>query len=462
METLVWTDEQNVIFEAVQNAIDNPFGDNRVVFVDAKAGTSKSTMTKEIVRRNPTKNYIYTAFNKKIVEEGTKAFGKDHCKTFHALAYKFVSRPNIKGFYPNVVKAPGFTYADKKIVVDMLDKYCLSRFLDVDEFFDEYAIEDYHGDVILEHLEKMANRDIGMTFNYMLKELHHNLASGDTVVKLDMLFVDEAQDLTPVMLEIFGLIQADVKVYLGDTSQAIYSFLDLVSAFTLSTETYNLTTSFRLSKAIAERIEPFCKDFIDPDFKITGVGTGVDTSEAYITHSNAEIIQHTLHRQQIGQTYSFTKPVKEIFEVTLAVNDIVNGIASKKPKYWGLVAKLKKGYTARELAKCDELDDDIVNSLKLLVHFKGAKVDVEGVLAKAETDPTNHEYLIGTGHSVKGCEFGTVTISNGLNKYLERELKRTPMSQEEIDEIQEAAMLYYVSCSRAKHTLHNAVMLDYK
>ena len=459
---MTWTDEQTDLLNAIQEPIDSTFETNVVIHADCKAGTGKTTLVKEAVRRNPTKNYIYTAFNKKIVEEGTKAFGKDHCKTFHALAYKFVSRPNIKGFYPNVVAAPGFSYADKKIVVDMLDKYCLSRFLDIDEFFDEYAIEDYHGDVILEYLEKMANRDIGMTFNYMLKELHHNLDSGDTVVKLDMLFVDEAQDLTPVMLEIFGLIQADVKVYLGDTSQAIYSFLDLVSAFTLSTETYNLTTSFRLSKAIAERIEPFCKDFIDPDFKITGVGTGVDTSEAYITHSNAEIIQHTLHRQQIGQTYSFTKPVKEIFEVTLAVNDIVNGTASKKPKYWGLVAKLKKGYTARELAKCDELDDDIVNSLKLLEHFKGAKVDVEGVLAKAETDPTNHGYLIGTGHSVKGCEFGTVTISNGLNKYLERELKRTPMSQEEVDEIQEAAMLYYVSCSRAKHTLRNAVMLDYK
>jgi hypothetical protein len=56
----------------------------------------------------------------------------------------------------------------------------------------------------------MADRKIPITFNYMLKELHTQLATGDLRIELDMLFVDEAQDLTPVMLDIFGLTQADV------------------------------------------------------------------------------------------------------------------------------------------------------------------------------------------------------------------------------------------------------------
>ena len=460
---LTWTDEQDDLLNAIQAPIDSMFETNVVIHADCKAGTGKTTLVKEAVRRNKDKIYIYTAFNRKIVQDGVKSFGKDHCKTFHAFARMYIANPNIGGFYPYVVKKPSFSYPDKKYVVDMLDKYCLSRHLDIDDFFKEWDTPVHLGDVILEYLELMADRKIPITFNYMLKELHHNLAAGETTINLDMLFVDEAQDLTPVMLEIFGLVQADVKVYLGDTSQAIYSFLDLVSAFTLSTSTYNLTTSFRLSSAIAAKIEPFCQAFIDPSFKIVGAGTGTDTTEAFITHSNAEIIQQTMTMQRLGKTYSFTKPVKDIFEVTLAVNDIINGISSKKPKYWGLVDMIRKGReTIQELSHSEELDDDITNSLKLLVHFNSVGVSVGDVLAKAETDPTNNGYLIGTAHSVKGTEFGEVFISNGLNKFVRKQLARTPKTDLEAEEIVEACMLYYVACSRAKHSLVNATELTTK
>jgi len=454
-----WTAEQNDLMDAIQAPIDSAFETNVVIHADCKAGTGKTTLVKEVVRRNPDKIYVYTAFNRKIVQDGVKSFGAEHCKTFHAFARMYINRPNIGGFYPYLVKTHAFTYPEKKMVVDMLDKYCLSRHLDLDDFLDEHGIEEHIGEVILEYLEKMADRKMSITFNYMLKELHHNLASGDTVITLDMLFVDEAQDLTPVMLEIFGLIQADVKVYLGDTSQAIYSFLDLVSAFTLSTSTYTLTTSFRLSKAIAAKIEPFCQAFIDPSFKITGVSTNTDTTEAFITHSNAEIVQHVMSRQQLGMTYSFTKPVADIFEVTMAVNDILNGIPSKKPKYWGLVDKVKKRIPLKQLGHDEELDDDIQNSVRLIAHFRSVRVDVGDVLAKAETDPVNNEYLIGTAHSVKGTEFGQVTISPGLNKFVSKMLLEVPKTDEEAEEITEACMLYYVACSRAKHSLINADQL---
>ena len=456
---MTWTNEQNDLMDAIQAPVDSLFETNVVIHADCKAGTGKTTLVKEVVRRNPDKVYVYTAFNRKIVQDGVKSFGADHCKTFHAFARMYTNNPNIGGFYPYLVKTKSFAYPEKKRVVDMLDKYCLSRHLDLDDFCDEHAIEPHIGGVILEYLEKMADRTIPITFNYMLKELHHGLADGTTRINLDMLFVDEAQDLTPVMLEIFGLIQADVKVYLGDTSQAIYSFLDLVSAFTLSTSTYTLTTSFRLSKAIAAKIEPFCQAFIDPSFKITGVSTNTDTSEAFITHSNAEIVQHVMSRQQLGLTYSFTKPVKEIFEVTMTVNDILNGIPSKKPKYWSLVDKVKKRMPLKDLGHDEELDDDIQNSIRLIAHFRDIRVDVGNILAKAESDPVNEDYLIGTAHSVKGVERGQVTISPGLNKFVKKMKARDPKTLEEEEEIKEAMMIYYVACSRSKHSLINATEL---
>ena len=455
-----WTDEQIDVLNAIQAPIYSMFDSNVVIHIDAKAGTGKTTIIKEVVKRNPTKDYIYTAFNKKIVEDGTKVLDANKCKTFHALAYKYTSNPKIGGFYPSMIRTPGFSYADKKYVVDMLDKYCLSRYIDIEEFFEEIACPLRLENSIITYLEKMANRTIPITFNYMLKELHHQLNDGNISINLDMLFVDEAQDLTPVMLEIFGLIQADVKVYLGDTSQDIYSFLDLVSAFTLSTSTYNLTTSFRLSPAIAARIEPFCKTYIDPMFKLTGVGTGTDTNEGYITHSNAEIIYQVKLRQDKGLKYSFTRPIEEIFEVALTVHDILQGEKVNKPKYWSLVDKRKRGVPIKELVRDEELDDDILNSLRLIQKLNQQRVDIHKVLEQAKKDKPDRSYLVATAHSVKGLEMGCVTISRGLNSYVEVALNKTISTPQDEEERIEACKLYYVACSRAKHKLINATQLN--
>ena len=459
------TVEQQSIYDAVQDALTSKYATNVVIHVDAKAGTGKTALTKYIVENNPTKTFIYTAFNKKIVEDGVSKFGKANCKTFHALAYKFTVDPKIGNLYPNGIRSVGLTYTEKRYIVDMLDKYCLSRHLSLNDFATENGISAHEERIIMDYLDKMEEREIHHTFNYMLKELHHALAAGEIIIEVDMLFVDEAQDLTPVMLEIFGLIQANVKIYLGDTSQDIYSFLDLVSAFTLSKETYDLTKSFRLSPAIAARIEPFCQKNIDPSFKIEGVGTGTDTTEAFLTHSNAEIIEHIVSRQNIGLGYSFTRPVKEIFEVPLAVKDVLDGIKSKNSKYWGLekILRTHRG-TWKELAENEDLDDDISNAIKLLYNLKRSKTDIRAVLDEAETNPTDHGYLIGTAHSIKGSEFGTVTISRGLNRYVEIAIQHfyeTLYNKELEDEKIEACKLYYVACSRAIHTLHNANVLKH-
>jgi hypothetical protein len=367
----------------------------------------------------------------------------------------------LRTFYPYAVKEHGLSYVDKKYVVDMLDKYCLSRYLDLDDFIRDMAIPEYSGDLILKYLEKMADRSIQITFNYMLKELHHQLADGSLRIDIDMLFVDEAQDLTPVMLEIFGLIQATVKLYLGDTSQDIYSFLDLVSAFTLSVDPYELTTSFRLSPSIAARIEPFCKDFIDPDFKLTGVSNDTsDRSEGYITYTNAEIIEEVANMQVERLGYCLTRPAKEIFEVAIAVEAILQGEPNKKPKYWGLVKLVDQSLSLKRLLASEKLDDDILSSIKLIQTLRHKHIDIMDVLNKAEKDKADPDYLIGTAHSVKGLEMGSVTISEGLNKYVRNLLDSVPMTQEETDEIVEGCKLYYVACSRAKHTLRNAGVLN--
>lgn len=188
------TTEQKEVFDKVEEVLTSKFDTNVVIHVDAKAGTGKTALVKYIIKHNPKKRFMYTAFNKLIVEDGIEAFGEDNCKTFHALAYKYTHNPKIGGFYPYAITTRGFNYTEKKLVADMLDKYCLSKHLYLEDFCAANDVPYEIEEVIGEYLGYMADRDIPITFNYMLKELHHQLADANTRIVLDMLFVDEAQD----------------------------------------------------------------------------------------------------------------------------------------------------------------------------------------------------------------------------------------------------------------------------
>jgi len=465
---MVWTYEQNLIMDAVQDGLDNPFYTSEEILVDAKAGCSKSTIAKEIVKRNPSIEFMYTAFNKKIVEDGVKAFGKHSAKTFHAFAYKHFHTPNIGGFYANSI-TESLTYNDKKYVVDTLNTFCLSKYADVYEFFEEAGIADSAQPLVIKYLELMSERKIKHTFDYMLKEIHMLLVDKEIVIKYDLLILDEAQDLTPVVLALFDLVKTKVTLYLGDTSQDIYTFLNLVSAFDDALNTYELTKSFRLSKSIAKRVDKFCKKYVDKHFHIEGVNTTTDKTEAFITHSNAEIIYHVVELQSSGNRYSFTRPIDEIFEVAITVQKVLNGEKIKNPKYWTLAKLVKYSKPVSVIAESEELDDDIKNSVKLINIFRRQGIDLNDVLQKAIKDRGDNNYLIGTAHSVKGLERGTVTISKGLNNYVikaikhDKEVSMSKLSEELKEEARleriTACKLYYVAVSRCKNTLINAVLV---
>jgi len=458
------TKEQIEILSKVSEVLTSAFAFNDVIQIDAKAGCGKTTTIKMIVKEHPKKSFIYTAFNKKIVEDGIEVFGEENAKTFHALAYKYVNRVNLGQFYPNMIKDK-LTYQDKQFIVNTIDKFCLSKYVYIEDFLIEKDIPKKYDKYIIKYLDKMANREIKHTFNYMLKELHHNLFSKETKIDIDMLFVDEAQDLTPVMLEIFELVQATVKVYLGDTIQDIYSFLDLISAFNSKYHTYTLSDSFRIPPKIAEKIDNFCKTNIDPTFKIVGHNTNTPTvnSILYITYTNAEIIEKIDEELIKGRTFSLTKPIEELFKTTLEVYDILfRKIPNKNPKYFGVVNSLAKGISLDKLSKDEEIDLDIRSSIKTLLLFEHKKRNVYDILNEAKRIKPNKNRLIATAHSIKGLETDVVNISNGLNRVVGNAMTSVATTEEEEEAITEICKLYYVACSRAKFTLSNAICLNIK
>ncbi len=74
-------------------------------------------------------------------------------------------------------------------------------------------------------------------------------------INADVLFVDEAQDLSPVFIAIFDQQRHMQRVYVGDSQQEIYSWMGAKNALGTLGETARLATlsqSFRFGDAVAE------------------------------------------------------------------------------------------------------------------------------------------------------------------------------------------------------------------
>ena len=222
------TKEQQAIVDAVCTE-DN---DSRIIAVNAVAGSGKTSTADAVIRAYNPSNGFYTAFNRAIVQDSEKRFGKMlSCKTIHALAYKYC-RPKkpIEDLNYLTIKEP-ISYEDKAIVIETIDDFFRSSSTNLEEFAKLKVGDENLQNLALEYADKMLRGEISPTFNFLLKNLHLQLLDRETEIDFDLLILDECQDTTAVALEIFKLINAKKKLILGDRFQNIYSFMNTVNAF---------------------------------------------------------------------------------------------------------------------------------------------------------------------------------------------------------------------------------------
>ncbi len=424
-----------------------------------------------LVNRLKPSSVLGFAFNKAIVEENKRLY-PDYVewKTLHALALSKV-RPKlpIEDFTYTCIKEP-LSYAEKRIVINMMDDYYRSADIDMYEFMENYlAVRDIHNDKLIhitaKYIEGMLNNTVNPNFNYLLKALHAYMAENEITVNYDMVLLDEVQDSTAVALEIFKLIDANMKVGLGDEHQSLYAFMNLVNGFEVLTgaETAELTQSFRCSTAIAERVEKFGKQWLSHDFHFKGnPDPEADGRMMYVTATNAQIVERLAELQRQGiNAYTLTRPITEIFAAPLALTTASTGkqVLHKKYKFLENEYKLfrKSSYNKFFTFLQEEVDDEeIRNAIKLLMNFQKKRINVFDVMAQAKKARKDRNLIIGTVHSLKGLGVETVHIGDDLNRMvLEIIAKGGPENHD--DKV--TMMMGYVASTRAKCTLLNAKFL---
>jgi superfamily I DNA/RNA helicase len=455
---------------------------DKVIAVNSIAGSGKTSTGKAVIEAFKPKKGFYTAFNKAIVQESSKRFGNIiEAKTIHALAYKYIrpSQPIEELNYLTIKET--ISYEDKAVVINAIDDFYRSSSTNIDEYAETVTEDENLRYLISKYANMMLEGKIPPTFNFLLKCLHLMLLDKEIEIDFDLFVLDECQDTTAVALEIFKLVNAEQKLMFGDKFQNIYSFMNTVNAFEELDSIYrlNLTKSFRCNPSIAYIIEKYGNEYLENNFKYSGNEDEIikDGSIAYITRTNACLIERMINLLHNKKSFSLTRNINDIFALPLAMLNASEG----KPVFDRRYKYLQKEYVKYIKSKTsasffDYISNTVNNSVldhtsRLLQKLQKQRINLfklKDVIQNLKYDP---KIIVTTAHAFKGLEADSVIIEEDLNKFFSKtesniETIRSVLPTLDINQIRavlnksdkEELNTYYVALSRARHTLINAII----
>ncbi|XP_061494040.1 F-box DNA helicase 1 isoform X2 [Rhineura floridana] len=253
----------------------------QVVKIMAFAGTGKTSTLIRYAEKWSNLRFLYLAFNKTIALQGAQVFPRNvTCKTVHSLAFSEVGKlykqklnagsltsywisfalRNREGQSPYIraktvaqTLTTFFASADETITLEHTPIWCK------DNKGQKVLVREEEKRVIVEEAKQIwANMKMLSPTREMAYKMSH-----DGYLKLwqlqkpslsyyDAIFVDEAQDCTPAIMDVVLSQQCGV-VLVGDPHQQIYTFRGAVNAMSEvpHTHIFYLTQSFRFGPEIA-------------------------------------------------------------------------------------------------------------------------------------------------------------------------------------------------------------------
>lgn len=467
--------------QAIVDAVCTDDNDSRIIAVNAVAGSGKTSTADAVIKAYNPSNGFYTAFNRAIVKDSEKRFGKMlSCKTIHALAYKYCRpKKSIEDLNYLTIKEP-ISYEDKAIVIETIDDFFRSSSTDLEEFAKSKISDENLQNLALEYADKMLRGEINPTFNFLLKNLHLCLLDGETSIDFDLLILDECQDTTAVALEIFKLINAKKKLILGDRFQNIYSFMNTVNAFEELDDLrlLRLTKSFRCNPSIASTVEEYGKQYLEPEFSYEGNEEipNENNSLAFITRTNSALIERMDLLMDTGHSFKLTRKPEEIFALPMALLTASAGKPILNRKYKFLEKEFKRyqdindSFTSFFDYLQVAVNDEAINmACRVLNKFKERKINLFDLYNKVKGMKSDPRIILTTSHAFKGLEADSVIIEDDLNRCVNKVIERLRTLKEDLPfgesifdlkkyldkSDKEDLNTYYVALSRARNKITN-------
>ena len=450
------------------------FATGESLAIVAGAGTGK-TSTLVLLAEASTKRGRYMAFNKAIVNDSATRFPPNvACSTIHSIAHKVVGQrysariqnsarmrsdeiARIIGTFPMTVRygtqtkvlQPGYLAG---LAVRSVERFCQSAdhelgpqhvpFIDgIDDPTkrDEHPNNDEVRAAILPAMQKAWDDYEDPQGRLPYKHAHylkawHLLGPRATV---DFLMVDEAQDLSPVMLDIVQQQTHAQLVLVGDPHQSIYAFTGAVNAFDHITTKHRtqLSQSFRFGPAIADVANDLLA-LLGADLELTGLGS-IDSRiveggapDAILCRTNATAVTEVMRAMTAGRRPHLFGGGDQVIRFAEAAQQL-----KEQGRCWHPdLACFNSWKEVQDYTMADEQGGE----LKLLVDL----VDQFGAVEIAATlqacaDERDADLVVSTAHKAKGREWNHVRLAGDFP-----DLDPLP--------VDEQLRLLYVAVTRAK------------
>jgi F-box protein 18 (helicase) len=478
------TKEQRDVLKAVKDGVG-------FLKINAFAGTGKTTTLIEIAKQNKDKKILYLAFNRAIQQEAQKKFPKNvEVKTTHALAFKHIVRAldfKVRNDYKITEIAEILEiddYAKANGVNNLFNNFCNSS-ATFNFFMKKSKDEKYEElkEYVLNFFRKMQNKEIEVTHSFYLKLFHLKLAERELKLNYDILLLDEAQDINPVTLAIFKYINANQKIVVGDKHQQIYAFRGAINLMNrIKADTYYLTNSFRFNEEIGDVVSKFLKLFKGESERVKGLNCSKSEikSEAYISRTNAKLIEIIDELNHYGVFFKTIRSPKEIFELPVNTFKILKGEEFNKRFYF-----VKKLFDEYRLSNYDDFatfidekigDKELLSAVKIAEKFDKRLFDLYEIAKENFNLEKECNIFLTTAHTSKGLEFDKVVLLDDFSleyniaKFLFKRLQKNKLrnfdnylsflieffttkyneNDLELINLENELNLYYVSITRAK------------
>lgn len=313
------------------------------LFVEAGAGTGKTTCFVEYCKVRPNQKFLYLCFNNKAAKEAQEKYKSNlitntRTSTIHGLASKVKTKyEQANKFRPKVsIKdiEKSFGYSPKLawLVLETIKNFCFSNedsinHLHLPEIVDQKSKS---APILVKESTKVWNKMVSLSTQTPLSYDHYLkvFALSKPKLNFDYILLDEAQDSNPLTLALIESQKPNTRVILiGDKNQAIYGWRGAKNAMQSwePTSRLKLTESFRFGKKIASVANTLLSsyplvtnqpDTNQPDTnqpdnnpKIIGtekpdnvLGNKKNTSETltYISRTNATLFEKAIELQEEG------------------------------------------------------------------------------------------------------------------------------------------------------------------
>ena len=275
----------------------------------------------------------------------------------------------------------------------------------------------------------------------------------DPVLPYTTILLDEAQDTSELMIDLLRKQTQAQLIVVGDDFQSIYGWRGATSAMDAfsTTNSAQLSQSFRFGSAIAEMANAVLRNHLDSDARLSGLASirsnvrEIDSPRLVLARTNSTLIGSLISaiRQRNGH-YGVVGGVDDLVRLAQGAEALINGRRTHVADlaefaHWSEVKEASKEEFYRHLRALVTLVDDYGTAflIRTLESVRGH-----------ERDEARCTQIFSTAHKAKGREFPTVVLEDDFV---------APPKTDDVEDANgwtpEEANLLYVAATRAQFDL---------